>query len=238
MEKFYTSYKNKDKDKDKDKSKEKKKSINFKKGKNHKNHKNHNLKEDFISLKGGGLGGIGKAVSAIGDFLKMIADAVVGIYNFIVKFVKIIIALFNFLVWLFKFVWFLISDVFNPLNLIEDITSGSLNISKSLINTMIILIKKFGRYIVNNILNPFVKNIFGNDFNHRENKNDGNSKCYKTKEDNVPIQILIATILLPPLGVFMRFGLASWANILISGTLTILFYFPGLIYALIMIYSK
>ena len=68
-------------------------------------------------------------------------------------------------------------------------------------------------------------------------KNDcTGKKCYKTPDGTVPFSVIIGTILCPPVGVFMEYGLSGWFNILIAGLLTLLFYFPGLIYALILLY--
>ncbi|MEL7689488.1 YqaE/Pmp3 family membrane protein [Citromicrobium bathyomarinum] len=51
----------------------------------------------------------------------------------------------------------------------------------------------------------------------------------------MPIIILIATILLPPLGVALKHGLGS--QFLISLILTPIFYIPGLIYSLYVNYA-
>jgi uncharacterized membrane protein YqaE (UPF0057 family) len=61
-------------------------------------------------------------------------------------------------------------------------------------------------------------------------------KCYKTAEGTIPFSVIIATILCPPVGVFMEYGLTGWFNVLITALLTLVFYFPGLIYALILLY--
>jgi len=55
-------------------------------------------------------------------------------------------------------------------------------------------------------------------------------------KSGVPTSIIISTIFLPPLGLFMELGLKGWFNILICALLTFFYYFPGLIYALIIIY--
>ena len=52
----------------------------------------------------------------------------------------------------------------------------------------------------------------------------------------IPTSILLSTVLLPPLGLFMELGLKGWFNILLCALLTFFYYFPGLIYALIIIY--
>lgn len=61
-------------------------------------------------------------------------------------------------------------------------------------------------------------------------------KCYKTAEGTIPFSVIIATILCPPVGVFMEYGLTGWFNVLLTALLTLVFYFPGLIYALILLY--
>ena len=43
------------------------------------------------------------------------------------------------------------------------------------------------------------------------------------------------TLMLPPMGVFLSRGISSWFNILICGLLCFIKYFPGLIYALVII---
>jgi uncharacterized membrane protein YqaE (UPF0057 family) len=62
-------------------------------------------------------------------------------------------------------------------------------------------------------------------------------KCYLTNSNTVPFSILLGTIICPPIGVFMDMGLTGWFNILICILLTLMFYVPGLFYALVVIYS-
>ena len=64
----------------------------------------------------------------------------------------------------------------------------------------------------------------------------GGKKCYKTADGTIPFTVIISTILCPPIGVFMEYGITGWFNILICALLTLMFYFPGLIYALILLY--
>jgi uncharacterized membrane protein YqaE (UPF0057 family) len=45
------------------------------------------------------------------------------------------------------------------------------------------------------------------------------------------------TIMIPPMGVFLARGISSWFNLLVCGILSLVHYFPGLIYALIVIQS-
>jgi len=61
-------------------------------------------------------------------------------------------------------------------------------------------------------------------------------KCYMTEAGTVPWTVILATVLFPPAGVFMELGLHGWIQILVCLLLTFMFYFPGLIYALILLY--
>ena len=62
-------------------------------------------------------------------------------------------------------------------------------------------------------------------------------KCYLTNTNTVPFSVILGTILCPPIGVFMDMGITGWLNILICILLTLLFYIPGLVYALLVIYA-
>ena len=82
--------------------------------------------------------------------------------------------------------------------------------------------------------------LTANDMNSNYFKNinrTSGKKCYLTSSNTVPFSIILGTILCPPIGVFMDLGLTGWMNILICALLTLLFYIPGLIYALLIIYS-
>lgn len=57
-------------------------------------------------------------------------------------------------------------------------------------------------------------------------------RCYKGMGANNYLNI-VAIILCPPLGVFMSYGLQGILKILICAGLSLLYYFPGLIYALL-----
>jgi uncharacterized membrane protein YqaE (UPF0057 family) len=57
-------------------------------------------------------------------------------------------------------------------------------------------------------------------------------RCYKGMGANNYLNI-VAIILCPPLGVFMSYGLSGIFKILICAALSLLYYFPGLIYALL-----
>mgnify|MGYP006076545991 CR=1 FL=1 len=57
-------------------------------------------------------------------------------------------------------------------------------------------------------------------------------RCYKSITSSGYIN-MIATIICPPLGVFMSFGLSGWVKIIICSILSLIYYIPGLVYALL-----
>jgi uncharacterized membrane protein YqaE (UPF0057 family) len=69
---------------------------------------------------------------------------------------------------------------------------------------------------------------------------DGSSKKCKSNSKGFDMWYvrMIITILFPPMGVFMAKGLYGMPQILLSCFLTLLFYFPGLIYSLAIITSS
>lgn len=77
-----------------------------------------------------------------------------------------------------------------------------------------------------------------NESNYLQNLRKGNNKdkCYVNSGGKVPFSVLLGTIIAPPIGVFMTLGMTGIIHILIATLLTFAFYFPGLIYALLIIY--
>jgi len=160
---------------------------------------------------------------------------------------KGIIWFFKFIAWLLKFVWWFIVDFLNPVTL-----------SKDFFNSMMILIIAICRLpydilralfiVVINTIGGFMQGFWGWDISNLT-KNDKESiyfkkfdrtkgqKCYMTNTRTVPFSIILGTILCPPMGVFMDMGTTGWINIIICSLLTLLFYLPGLCYALLIIYS-
>jgi uncharacterized membrane protein YqaE (UPF0057 family) len=61
-------------------------------------------------------------------------------------------------------------------------------------------------------------------------------RCFKQPQSKVAFPVIISTIILPPMGLFMELGLKGWMNLLLCSILTLCYYFPGLIYALIILY--
>jgi len=177
----------------------------------------NDIRETFYSI-----GGIGKSLKTIGQSIG---------------------SFFKILFWVFKFVFYFIGELLNPFNLLNDLSTSFISLPRIIINVVVRLIVTFSKYIVNNILNPIINKAFGWDINIDGSDADKDvistdKKCYKADEGALPNTVIISTILLPPLGIFMRFGLQKWLEILIAGALTMLYYIPGLIYTFIMIWPK
>jgi uncharacterized membrane protein YqaE (UPF0057 family) len=147
--------------------------------------------------------------------------------------------IFKMLYWFFKIFMFFLKEVINPVNLFKDLYNGATSIPIMIINAFVRIIVSICRWLIDKVFSPIMNKIFGWDMSNKndESVNNNEKKCYKAEEGTVPLSILISTIILPPMGVFMRFGLNRWLDILITGGLSILYYFPGLIYGLILIYT-
>lgn len=182
----------------------------------------NDIRETFYSL-----GGIGQSLKTIG---------------------KSIGAFFKVLFWILKFIFYLVGELLNPFNLFNELFISFASLPRIIINVVVRIVVSFSKYIINKILNPIVNKAFGwdininNDYDNNDDKDQNvkrtDTKCYKADEGALPNTVIISTILLPPLGIFMRFGLQKWLEILIAGALTILYYIPGLIYSFIMIWPK
>jgi uncharacterized membrane protein YqaE (UPF0057 family) len=182
-------------------------------------------------IHGGGLLDMFMSIIQIGKVFLIIGDIIIWFGKFVAWF-------FFFLKWLFKFLFYdLIFDFYNSIVII--------------IVTIFTLPFQIGSAFFAFGINSFggwMTSIFGWDQTNLT-KNDRNSnyfksidrtkgkKCYLTNSNTVPFSILLGTIICPPLGVFMDLGVSGWFNILICLCLTLLFYFPGLFYALVIIYS-
>jgi uncharacterized membrane protein YqaE (UPF0057 family) len=175
------------------------------------------VKEGFYSLKDIG-GAIKTLTKSIGSFFKIIF-------------------------WVIKFVLYIIGELLNPFNLFNDLFTGFSNIPHIIINVSLRIITIFSKYIANNILHPIMNKAFGWDIKMTDKdgkpiENKGDTKCYKPNEGKLPNTVIMSTVLLPPLGIFMRFGLNRWIEILICSALTMLYYIPGVSYAFFLLYSK
>lgn len=198
-------------------------------------------RENYINLnarlRGGLLDGILKALMQIFELVKLLLKAI----PFLIKL----------LIWGLQFALWFIIDFMNPITLFSDLLGGIMKVTRLVVIGIFDIIMGILKYGVNNIISPVVSNnLMGWDSDISSSKKDkfkdtasskcddkDKEKCYKTKPGEVPLSILVATILCPPVGVFMTFGLSYWLNIIFCGVLTLLFYFPGLFYGLIMLYT-
>jgi len=183
--------------------------------------------------KGGNILDMFKTISKLGTFFGMI-------YKFLLWLVKFLLWFIQFLLWLFL-------DLLNPITLLTDFFNSLLTIVIAICRLPYDIFMALFSLSVNT-LGGWMQGFWGwdqssltqydkesNYFKHM-NKNKG-KKCYLTNTNTVPFSILLGTILCPPIGVFMDMGLTGWLNVLICILLTLLFYIPGLVYALLIIYS-
>ncbi len=199
--------------------------------------------ESSIQLNFRNKGGIGFLIDmfvAIGSVFEMIG--------------KGIIVLGKVVIWFAMFVWWFMQEFLNPVKLITEFFTSILNLTKFIVYGIVDIFMGLVKNIFNYVFDNTFTSIWGWDQNIDENKdrtgtkdNFGNlgkkskqcgrdQKCYQIPNNKVPFSIIASTILLPPLGLLMEFGISSWINILICAVLTLVYYFPGLIYALVLIY--
>ena len=209
----------------------------------------------------GGINIFKKVFNAIYKFIMKAFNPIIkpikAMVNVILLIVKAIMYISAFLIWVFRLhVWFFL--VFLP-SLPADILLLTKNLTYLIIDAVTGWIKIISRRAVNKFANVTldavavgadnVKDNTGagdnntnpdtNNTNTNDDKpkcNDTDKNCYKATDGTVPFSVIIITILLPPAGVFIEYGLTGWFQILICSILTLLFYFPGLIYALVLLY--
>ena len=202
--------------------------------KNTNNNSNHIIYLDIIERQnGGGLGDLIDAIIQIGEF-----------FILIYKFIK---WLGLFLYWYLHFVLWLLTDFLNPKNFIKEFSNTMIIILISMCRIPFdILLGLFGLSV--NIVGGWMQGFWGWDQSSLTQKDResnyfkklnkrGVNKCYLTNTNTIPFSIILGTLVCPPIGVFMDLGLTGWLNIIICIFLTLLFYVPGLLYALLIIYS-
>jgi len=158
-------------------------------------------------------------------------------------------------IWIWQFtIWFFI-DFCNPVNLANDFIGGIMKITRLIFAVISDAIFGLAKYVFNMVLSPIFSGFWGwdnvltpeekaailektqNEIGASGTTIEGDLKVFDPPDGKVPFTVILATILMPPMGLFMELGLSGWVNIVICGILTLAFYFPGLIYALMMIYS-
>lgn len=190
--------------------------------------------EIIPQLKGGGLVDIVKAIGSIGE-----------LFVFAYKGIIYIIELF---LWAIEVLSWILKELADPGKLITEFGSTMTTLMFALVYAPMQLLYNLLKKSVNLLDRTVFNGFWGWDTRpaslNDEQKaayfsNDNNcngKKCYLKKDGKVPFNVIIGTIICPPLGVFMEYGLTGWINILICIALSLCLYFPGLIYALMCIY--
>ena len=184
-------------------------------------------------IKGGGLVDMFMGIIKIGEFFMIIP--------------QIILWLLKTIAWSIQFIGWFFSTFLNPVTLASDFANALIAIIVAILSVPIDLFFAFVEFGANTV-GTMMSSIWGWDQsnNTAEDRNSNyfkdskicrDKKCYLTKSNTVPFSVLLGTIICPPLGVFMEYGFTGWINILICLGLTLLFYFPGLLYALLIIYN-
>tara|TARA_B100000902_G_scaffold398353_2_gene464835 strand:- start:1234 stop:1854 length:621 start_codon:yes stop_codon:yes gene_type:complete len=187
-------------------------------------------------------------------FLVMIGKSIQPIINFFSLIFDGIIFLGKLFTWFAHLISWFATDFININMLFNDLIGGIVRITRIVVIGLTDIFFGMLRYIVNTLFTPIFGNIWGWDQsdlnknseinrksgkkgNKKCNNKEGDAKCFSVDDDKVPFTVIIATIFMPPLGVFMRFGLSYWINIIICIGLTMLYYLPGLIYALLLLFN-
>ena len=173
--------------------------------------------------------------------------------NTVITIFKLLLYIPKFIIWIAEVIIYLIKVMVYLIKVAIDVFSvdGFMGMLNYIVGEIVLAPFKFILILLKKIINTLgdttIKALWGVD-NVRDNESNedeadkgenacmGDKKCYKTPDGTVPFSVVIATILCPPVGVFMEYGLMGWFNILISALLTLMFYFPGLIYSLIILY--
>ena len=198
---------------------------------------NHIVYIDIIERQHGG--------NVFGDIIDAIVD-IGKLFIFIYKFLK---WLGLFLYWCLKFVLWFITDLLKPKNILKEFSSSVIIILVYVCKVPFdVLLNLFGLSV--NIVGGWIQGFWGwdqssltekdresNYFKKMNSHKNSKKKCYLTNTNTIPFSVILGTILCPPIGVFMDLGLTGWLNILICILLTLCLYVPGLIYALLIIYS-
>ena len=166
------------------------------------------------------------------------------VFMFLIKFISWLV---KFIIWFVAFIIWAFTDLLNPVHFFTDFYKSIMVIVYSICNTAINLVIVSSKICLNTI-GGWTQGFWGWDMSSLTKK-DKNSiyfksfnrlkgqKTYLTQANTVPFSIILGTVLCPPIGVFMDMGLSGWLNIIICCLLTLLFYIPGLCYALLIIYA-
>ena len=201
-----------------------------------KNYKNNIINFEIIERLPGGEAG-----------LFDLFDGIIQMAKFFFKLYDLIKWIINFIIWVVFFIIWLFTDLLNPKNFAQEFFNSLMILLVTICRLPFDILLALFTFSVN-IIGGWMQGFWGWDqssltqldrdsnYFHKINKING-KKCYLTNTNKVPFSIILGTILCPPIGVFMDLGVSGWLNIIICALLTLLFYIPGLTYALLIIYS-
>jgi uncharacterized membrane protein YqaE (UPF0057 family) len=186
-------------------------------------------------------------IKIVSMMFKPILDPIEAIGNVVMFLIKALFWTIMFIIWFIRFLLWVFVDLLNPVTFFGDFFKSLTLIVYALITTAFTIVLALFKLGINTVAG-WMQGFWGWDMSNLT-KNDKNSpyfksfdrtkgqKVYYTNKNTVPFSIILGTILCPPMGVFMDLGTSGWINIIICALLTLLFYIPGLCYALLIIYS-
>jgi uncharacterized membrane protein YqaE (UPF0057 family) len=179
-----------------------------------------------------------------GGFIVELFAAVKNVFKFLAGIPRLLIYIGRLIAWLLQFLAYILLLLFRVLD-----KDGIIALCKYITNEILLAPFKLIFHLIKKCINSVgymtIAAVSGADNVTRQDEDEPTEfhsttgyeeKCYRTSDGLVPFSVIIATVLCPPVGVFMEYGLYGWFNILICALLTLAFYFPGLIYALILLY--
>jgi uncharacterized membrane protein YqaE (UPF0057 family) len=153
---------------------------------------------------------------AVGIAIALFGEILVKLVTMIPKFFKLLMSIFTPEIFIRDLIFGIMTAVLMIVGVIGDLITG----------------------IVETIFNTIFGQSVGGFFGQGTQKDPKTGKIYspKNKVCKRPPSILkyVILILCPPFYIFLNKGLSGWIYILIDLILTAFFYFPGLIYALIL----
>ena len=208
-----------------------------------------NIKNFFMDIINTILNGLMYIFNNINEYvIQPLTNVFESFKNVIISIGKFIIYFGKLFVWFFKVIGWIFTELLNIPNFITDFVKAFMSLIYAIFSTVTNLIYITFETGVNGIGSLVVSSFWGWDQSNlskddkkskyfKDIKDCKNKKCYLNQDNTVPFSVLLGTILCPPLGVFMEYGATGWFNILICAVLTLFFYFPGLFYALLIIYN-
>jgi uncharacterized membrane protein YqaE (UPF0057 family) len=200
---------------------------------NTRNNQNFQIIDIIKKQKGGSIIDAFMSIIKLGEFFLTLGD----VFTWLLKFI----------LWIIDFVTWLLFDLLNPKTIFNEFFKTLVMIVTSLANLVFNIVLTCFKLTVNTIagwtqgfwgwdMSSLTKNDKNSPYFKSFDKNKG-QKVYYTNSNTVPFSIILGTILCPPMGVFMDLGITGWINIIVCALLTLMFYLPGLTYALLIIYS-